>query len=418
MLDAESSALVSRVASNAMRQAIGAGLFFGFTFLLARALGNAGYAKYFVSWNLAQILVASVSFGLYNGTIRRLSRGEASHAVILSLIRPHIAQLLVIAVASVLLGLFAGYDGKLIFLVAAATTFGTLLTAISLGLDSFRVFAFGELLHNCVLLILVGIYMPRSPDTVGWLFIPAALAKAVYYGLTLHRSVYRSSVGQTGAITSDDVRSYAILAYGHSLLQIATFRGFVIASGYLVPIGGMAQLAVVWSFCDRSLTLVQGINQVLYPRLMRSSVSTALRFWINAGTSAAYLITVFVLTGGYWVLSEWGYARPMELDYPGLLLCVALLPHVVRLLKMTEALALSRFRALYMSHAMTIIAAAFVFAVVWRIRSFSFAGPPMLIFIASCVGLIAFYRRAAPTESAAGKLMIQLANKQISKKEC
>ena len=45
---AGSSGLVARFASNALRQAIGAGLFFATTLLLSHALGIAGYGEYFI----------------------------------------------------------------------------------------------------------------------------------------------------------------------------------------------------------------------------------------------------------------------------------------------------------------------------------------------------------------------------------
>jgi O-antigen/teichoic acid export membrane protein len=391
---AGSSGLVARFASNALRQAIGAGLFFATTLLLSHALGIAGYGEYFVNWNLAQILVAAVSFGLYNDTIRRLAHGEPPRSVLLGLIVPHLIQLAALALTALMLRRFSSYDAQLVFLIAAATTSGTLLTAVSLGLDEFRVFAIGELLNNLALLALVAIWTPESPGELGWLYVAATSVKSLFYIGSLRRgySSAHPDATQGQCATIGDGRRYALLAYGHSLLQITTFRGLVLASGYLLPPGGMGQLAVIWAFCDRALTLVQGINQILYPRLMMASVSMGFRLWTNVSTSAAYVVTVSTLVVSCIVLGRLGVITNLRIEYPALLLCVALVPHVVRLLKMTEALAESRFTDLFASHAIAVLASSIAFVLFVQLNLTGLWVPPALIFIASSAGLVALYR--------------------------
>lgn len=391
---AGSSGLVARFASNALRQAVGAGLFFATTLLLSHGLGMAGYGRYFVNWNLAQILVAAVSFGLYNDTIRRLAQGEPPRGVLRGLIVPHMIQLAALAITALLLWRYSNYDAKLVFLIAAATTSGTLLTAISLGLDAFRVFAVGELLNNLALLALVAIWMPGSPGQLGWLYVAATSVKLLYYlgGLRPgHWSAYPDGT-QGRCATVGEGRRYALLAYGHSVLQITTFRGFVLASGFLLPPGGMGQLAVIWALCDRALTLVQGINQILYPRLMMATVSAGFRLWTNVSTSAAYVATVAALVLSCIVLGRLGVITNLRIEYPALLLCVALVPHVVRLLKMTEALAESRFVDLFASHAIAVVTSGIAFVFFVQLNITGLWVPPALIFIASSVGLVALYR--------------------------
>lgn len=398
-LQRATNGLAGRFASNAARQVIGAGLFFATTLLLTRGLGAAGYADYFLNWNLAQILVSVVSFGIYNDTVRRLATGEPSPRVIRGMLLPHALQIGLLALAGFLIARFSRYDGMLLLALAASATFGTLLTAVSLGRDAFRTFAIGELLHNVVLLVLVALVMPATARAVGYLYVGAALSKLVFYAWSLPREVAsieaRRASGEQAATTARLPEAggagYALYAYGHSLLQILTFRGFVLASGHLLPPGGMDQLAVVWSFCDRALTLVQGVNQILYPRLIAGAVSAKLRAALNLVTSAAYVGAVLGMTALWALLAHFGLAAPLRADYSAYALCIAFVPHVMRLLKMTEALAESRFAALYGSHALTLVGFGLAGAAMLATHETALWQPAVLIFVASSLGLLAFY---------------------------
>ncbi|MEC5387832.1 hypothetical protein VVD49_19020 [Uliginosibacterium sp. H3] len=388
--------LAGRFVSNAMRQVIGAGLFFATTLLLTRGLGSAGYAEYFLNWNLAQILVPVVSFGLYNDVVRRLATGEAAPQVIRKMLAPHALQLALLSLAAFVIAQLSHYDSWLVLMIAATATFGTLLTAVSLGRDAFRTFALGELLHNIVLLVLVAIVVPHSARVVGYLYVGAAFAKLLLYLYCLPREV--SLGGQASTIADGDSsaaratgRSYALRAYGHSLLQILSFRGFVLASGYLLPPGGMASLAIIWSFCDRALTLVQGVNQILYPRLIAGTVSQRMRTWMNVITSAGYVLAVLGMLILWVILARFGLAAPLRADYSAYALCIAFVPHVLRLLKMTEALAESRFTALFSSHALTMLGFAIAGISMLAMHTDSPWQPAVLIFVASSLGLPAFY---------------------------
>ncbi|HSD39955.1 MAG TPA: hypothetical protein VLC92_20815 [Rhodocyclaceae bacterium] len=403
-LQTATNGLAGRFASNAMRQVLGAGLFFATTLLLTRGLGSAGYATFFLNWNLAQILVSVVSFGLYNDIVRRLATGEPAPKVIRQMLMPHALQLALLAIAALVIAQLSDYDGVLLLMLAATATFGTLLTGVSLGRDAFRTFALGELLHNVVLLVLVAIVMPNGARDVGYLYVGAALAKLLFYFYSLPRNVAGAATDVAQSPAREDATdisgststrsigsSYALRAYGHSLLQILSFRGFVLASGYLLPPGGMASLAIIWSFCDRALTLVQGVNQILYPRLIAGSVSQRMRTWMNVITSAAYVLAVLGMLLLWVILARFGLAAPLRVDYSAFALCIAFVPHVVRLLKMTEALAESRFTALFSSHAMTMLGFAIAGAFMLMMHTDSPWQPAVLIFIASSLGLPAFY---------------------------
>lgn len=386
------SPIAARFASNALRQAVGAGLFLFTTLLLTRSMGAAGYASYFANWNAANLVAAGVAFGLYNEIIRRLASGQSRQVVVRALWSPHLGQLISLLLISWLVARYMHFDGWLLVLFAGSVTFGNLLTAIALGCDRFEVFMTGELSQNVSLFVLTALVQPSDPHTVGLLFVLATGVKGTIY-LARARTFGRSrgaAIDRKEAF-AQPVMDYAKLAYTHSILAQLTFRGFYVVTGLVISPSVMQEIAVPWSFCDRALLVAQGVTQLLYPKILAKAVSLRARFIANLATTVGFAGAVAVMVLAWTVVnSHKGLAAGKPVFF-ALVICIAFLPHVVRLLKMNEALAEYHFRALFISH---LIAGCALVAVTGLGLALHFDNgwfPVALISIVSLLALVPFY---------------------------
>jgi hypothetical protein len=382
--------LIARFVSNGIRQALGAGLFLATTLVLTKSLGTASYAVYFANWNAANLVAAGVAFGLYNEIIRRLAAGETRPQLLSSLWPLQLCQVAALVVVSWLVAIFLHYQGWLIFLFAASMTLGNLLTAIALGRDRFEVFMSGELAQNASLFAFTAAVQPQSPFAVALLYVASTAVKASIY-LFRYKTFRASAVTATTEPFARPTTDYAARAYTHSLLLIATFRGFFMATGAVISPQSLAQIAVPWSFCDRALLVAQGVTQLLYPKILANAVSQRARRVISLGTVGGFSAAVAGMVGIWTVINlHKTPASAASLQF-AFLICLAFIPHVVRLLKMNEALAEYRFRSLFTSHLVAGLTFAVVAGAGWALPFDSRWFPVGLVALVSLAGLLPFY---------------------------
>lgn len=345
-------ALFRRFASNASRQAAGAGLFFLSTLMLTRALGPNAYAVFFDHWNLANLITELTAFGIYNDLLRRLARGESTRSAVGKISLSQLAQIVSIGAAVWLATRLRNYDAVLLLWVACSVCFSTLLTAISLGKDWFRTFMMSELIQSIAFCLLVLLMAPSSPRAVGIVFALSMVAKAVTFVACW--TIERRSSSQPAQLEAVPPDAYAAKAYAHALLSMAGYRGIYVVVNALLPVAQIAQVALFWSLCDRALLLVKGVSQVLQPRLVLGTVSARVKLLTGVGTVIGFFFVAVAMVAAAALLD--GDSRYRDALPLGALLALAFTPHALRMLKMNEAVAEARFGDLFSSHALSLLA--------------------------------------------------------------
>lgn len=388
---AAGDSLAGRFASNAARQALGAALFFATTLLLSGSLGTSGYAAFFRNWNAANLVASVTEFGLFADIMRRFVLGESRSQVVRALWRRQVLQIVAIAAASALATRLSDYDGLFILTVACSVAVGNALAATGLGRDLFRTFMIGELTHNAAFFLLVAIIAPQDPRTAGYLIAAAVTVKCAAYAL------FRADAGREERQPPKPpptslAPGYAGRAYIHSLALLGTYRGFFVIIGYVLSPQHLERIALAWSLCDRALVLVQGVSLVLQPRLIAGMVSRRARNLTYAGTVTVFVVVALTMTGlaQLWLLKR-GQAESQEgMIGLSILLCLAFVPHVVRVLRLSEFAAEGRFRTVFSSHlAATIAFAAMAIIAPWvGFNGTGFAAA--LVGGVSLAGLLAF----------------------------
>lgn len=385
--------LLRRFAANGTRQALAAAFFFATTLLLNSSLTAKGYTAYFVNWNVAGLVSAVVSFGLYNEVIRRLVLGHNLRQLLHALRLPLAAQLVGLALLSWLIGRFSNYDGVLIFFIAGSTAIGNVATAVALGRDHFQGFLQSEFAQSLGFLLLVAALLPHDPRLIGYLYVAALGIKIAVYGLSRKQAgeLHRPASLLADA-TQPKPRDHLINAYANSLLQIATLRGFFIVTGWVISTSQLERIAVAWAFCDRAVMVVQGVNQVFYPKLMRGGISKRARRWVKTLTVTVFAAVALGMIFLWALFSLWKGVDISGVVWLSAGICLAFIPYVVRLLKMTEALAEYRFRSLFISHMVAVVTLVLVTTAAISAHLQTVWFPVALILVVSLAGLPPLYK--------------------------
>jgi hypothetical protein len=393
---ATGDSLSGRFASNAARQALGAALFFATTLLLSSSLGAGGYATFFRNWNAGNLIAGVTEFGLFADIIRRFVLGESGRQVVRALWRRQALQFAAVAAGSWLASRFSDYDALFIFTVACSVAVGNVLAATALGRDLFRTFMVGELTHNCAFFLLVAAVAPLEPRTAGYLIAAAVVVKAIAYALLRGEAHARGQALEAAKPPPTSlVPGYAGRAYIHSLALMGTYRGFFVIIGFVLSPHNLERIALPWSLCDRALVLVQGICLVLQPRLIAGMVSKRARNLTYAGTMAVFIFVALAMSGmaGIWLRTR-GQRADGVLGL-SMLLCLAFVPHVLRVLRLSEFAAEGRFRTVFSSHIAATLAfvGVAVLAPLLGVNGIGFAA--MLVVSVSLAGLVAFHETPA-----------------------
>jgi hypothetical protein len=137
---------------------------------------------------------------------------------------------------------------------------------------------------------------------------------------------------------------------------------------------------------------VQGVNQVFYPKLMSGGLSRRARFWIKTLTVALFAVVALGMIFLWAMFSLWKGIDIGGIAWLSAGICFAFVPYVVRLLKMTEALAEYRFRSLFNSHAVAAISLVLVTAAAIGAQVQTVWFPVALIMVVSLAGLPSLYK--------------------------
>lgn len=354
--------LLRRFLLNASRQAAGAALFFLFTLSLSRWLGGAGFAAYFAAWNLALVIAAVSDLGLFTEMIRRLATGQSARTATRTLWRAYLLQALIVVAASQLAPLW-GSSALSVTCIAAAVVASNLLTAIALGKDWFGRFVVGELVMNASLLVAVVLLPPSSSEAMGWYHLGSCAAKLLcFVGWGASRRAAGPAAPAAApldpALPGGAARARQAKGYAHSLLDIGVYRGTYLVLAQILGPTAMATIAVAWSLCDRALLIVQGVNQVLVPKMMQAELPARVLLATRSITTLVFVAAVFGMAALWTLLQNAGYAAAANpIAWRDMaLLAAAFLPLVGTQLLRAEALARERYAHLFASHAAAMVA--------------------------------------------------------------
>lgn len=353
--------MLGRIAKNAMRQVVAAGIFFVFTWLMARELGKAGYADFFLCWSAAQLVGAAASLGGYNLIVRGLTLGLPLAQLLRRVARLAGWQLLLVVAGSAAVALLGQGPFAASVLMASAVVVGAQASAFCLGLDAFELFSVGELAQALSQLALCWALSPWGlPGIALGVFLAAALKVAlVAWGLRERLRARRSEPAPAGADASAET-AHALKSYAHGLVQSACLRGMpgVVASA--IGAGAFAEVAALWALLDKCLAIVQGANQMIYPRLLAGALSPAKGLAINLLLCAVFLGAALVIVAGWggWLGSGGQAALAAVVQAAPLLLLFT--PLAFWLLGSTSLLSRARYVALFACHALNVAAVALI----------------------------------------------------------
>jgi hypothetical protein len=350
-----SSKLTGRFVVNAGRQALGAGIFFAYTLLLTKYLGSSKYAVFFLSLSSAQIIAAIANMGVSNYLLRGLVLGGDRQAIMLTAARASAVQIAACVGLSILGQFLTSSAWEVSCLIAISTLVGTQASAIALGLDKFELFSFGELLQNLLGLMLVALIQPSTAQTAALLLLVAACVKlCITWLFSGIRSPQATSPAHIESFT-ESLR-HALMGYVHGLFQTTFTRGLPFAFVLLIGSAAFTAIAPVWALMDRTMLLVQGANQMLYPKLVGGSLN-----WRKAVQLNFLLLLLYVLVAGAMCLL-WGAAHTglnslvLQPAAQGGHLLIFFGPLAFWLLMSSNLLARVSYRHLFLGHASNLIA--------------------------------------------------------------
>lgn len=353
--------MLGRIAKNAARQVVAAGIFFVFTWLMARELGKAGYADFFLCWSAAQLVGAAGSLGGYNLIVRGLTLCLPVGQLLRRMARLAGWQLLFVLVGSAIVAQLGQGPFWACMLMATAVIAGAQASAFCLGLDAFELFSVGELgqalgqLALCWALSAWGL-----PGIALGVFLAAACkVTLVSWGLRSRMQARRSQAAAIDADASAEA-GHALKSYAHGLVQSAYLRGMpgVVASA--MGAGAFAEVAALWALLDKCLAIVQGANQMIYPKLLAGALSPAKGLAINLFLCAAFLGASLVITGGWGGWIGQGVEAALEAVVQAAPLLLLFTPLAFWLLGSTSLLSRGRYGALFACHALNVAAVALI----------------------------------------------------------
>lgn len=353
--------MLGRIAKNAMRQVVAAGIFFVFTWLMARELGKAGYADFFLCWSAAQLVGAAASLGGYNLIVRGLTLGLPLAQLLRRVGRLAGWQLLLVVAGSAAVALLGQGPFAASVLMASAVIVGAQASAFCLGLDAFELFSVGELSQALGQLALCWVLSPWGlPGIALGVFLAAAL-KAVLVGWALRGRLRarRCDAPAAGADASGET-GHALKSYAHGLVQSAYLRAMpgVVASA--IGAGAFAEVAALWALLDKCLAIVQGANQMIYPKLLAGALSPAKGLAINVLLCAVFLGASLVIVAGWGGWLGHGAAAALEAVLQAAPLWLVFTPLAFWLLGSTSLLSRGRYGALFACHALNVVVVALI----------------------------------------------------------
>lgn len=356
--------MLGRIAKNAVRQVAAAGIFFVFTFLMNRELGKAGYADFFLCWSAAQLVGAAASLGGYNLIVRGLALHLPFDQLLSRVGRLACAQLPLVLVGSLLAQQLQQGPFWACALMGLAVIVGAQASAFCLGFDAFELFSAGELTQSITQLLLCWALAGWGLPGIATGVLIAAMLKAalVTWGLRARVRLRRAQTDASGGQATAEA-AHALKSYAHGLVQSTYLRGLpgVVAAG--VGAAAFAEMASLWALLDKCLSIVQGANQMLYPKLLAGAISPLKGLFINVLLCVGFVVAALVIAGGWggWTGGDQVAAlQAVEGAWPLLLLFA---PLAFWLLGSTTLLSRGRYGALFACHALNAVALASVLPV-------------------------------------------------------
>lgn len=354
--------MLGRIAKNAVRQVVAAGIFFVFTYAMNRQLGKDGYAAFFLCWSAAQLVGAAASLGGYNLIVRGLALKLPLDRLLTKVFKLAWGQLLI-----VLLGAWVAQELNqgpfwACALMGLAVIVGAQASAFALGFDAFELFSAGELTQSVLQLVLCWVLSAWGLPGIAVGVLVAALFKLALLAWGLRaRMRQRWATRQVADERGDGEAGHALKSYAHGLVQSAYLRGMpgVVAAG-VGPVA-FADMASLWALLDKCLAIVQGANQMIYPKLLAGEISPFKGLVINAFLCLGFSVASLGIAGGWgaWT-GGWAPSAALLAVEASLPLQLLFAPLAFWLLGSTALLSRARYGALFACHAVNALALASV----------------------------------------------------------
>lgn len=343
--------MFSRLFVNMLRQGFAAALFFLFTWLATHHLGEREYADYFIQWSAAQIVAAAASLGGYNLIIRAFVLRTSLAQIRRNALTLLALQMLMVAGLAWLAQAAFGVDACVVGLIAVAVLVASQASAVCLGLDRFDVFSGTEIGHSVLLIVCMLLALPDAGIEVAMCLLVASIVKMLAIAWWCRQDLKRYAGSVVLPKQGDRQWAHTFGAYAHGLVQAVYVRGLPGVMSGLMGATAFATLAPTWALVDKCIAIIQGANQMLYPKLLSGALSVGKARWINA---VLLLMFVLISLGVVWT---WGVSRHrlVSAGLPLVMLASTLMlifvPLAYWLLQSSNMLAMGRYRLLFGGHA-------------------------------------------------------------------
>lgn len=350
--------MLGRIAKNAVRQVIAAGIFFVFTYAMNRQLGKDGYAAFFLCWSAAQLVGAAASLGGYNLIVRGLTLKLPLDQLLAKVFKLAWFQLLIVLLGAWVAQALNQGPFWACVLMGVAVIVGAQASAFCLGFDAFELFSAGELTQSVLQLMLCWALSAWGLPGIAAGVLLAAMCKLalVAWGLR-ERVIQRWAQRQAADDQGIGEAGHALKAYAHGLVQSAYLRGMpgVVAAG--VGPAAFAEMATLWALLDKCLAIVQGANQMIYPKLLAGEITPFKGLVINVFLCAGFSMASLIIAGGWgaWT-GGWATAPALHAIEGSLPLQLLFAPLAFWLLGSTALLSRGRYGALFACHVVNALA--------------------------------------------------------------